>query len=68
MVRSKMVRWAGHVVLLERRGMHIDVWWESQKEKTTKKIKCKWVDNNKMDFGEIGWGGMDWIDLALARD
>jgi hypothetical protein len=22
----------------------------------------------KMDFGEIGWGGMDWIDLAQDRD
>jgi hypothetical protein len=26
------------------------------------------VDNIKMDFREIGWGGMDWIDLALDRD
>jgi hypothetical protein len=26
------------------------------------------VDNNKMDFGEMGWGGMDWIDLAQDRD
>jgi hypothetical protein len=24
----------------------------------------KWVDNIKMDLREIGWGGMDWIDLA----
>jgi hypothetical protein len=22
------------------------------------------VYNIKMDLGEIGWGGMDWIDLA----
>jgi hypothetical protein len=21
-----------------------------------------------MDFTEIGWGGMDWIDLAQDRD
>jgi hypothetical protein len=21
-----------------------------------------------MDLREIGWGGMDWIDLALYRD
>jgi hypothetical protein len=26
------------------------------------------VDNIKMDFGEIGWGGMDWIGLAQDRD
>jgi hypothetical protein len=26
------------------------------------------VDNIKMDLGEIGWNGMDWIDLAQDRD
>jgi hypothetical protein len=25
-------------------------------------------DNIKMDLGEIGWGGVDWIDLAQDRD
>jgi hypothetical protein len=24
----------------------------------------RWVDNIKMDLREIGWGVMDWIDLA----
>jgi hypothetical protein len=27
----------------------------------------RWV-NIKIDFREIGWGGMDWIDLAQDRD
>jgi hypothetical protein len=26
------------------------------------------VDNIKMDFGEIGWDGKDWIELAQNRD
>jgi hypothetical protein len=26
------------------------------------------VDNIKMDVREIGWDGMDWIDLAQDRD
>jgi hypothetical protein len=26
------------------------------------------VDNIKMDLTKIGWGGMDWIDLAQDRD
>jgi hypothetical protein len=26
------------------------------------------VDNNEKDLKEIGWGGMDWIDLAQDRD
>jgi hypothetical protein len=28
----------------------------------------KWADNIKMDLREIGWGGMNWIDLAQDRD
>jgi hypothetical protein len=28
----------------------------------------RWVDNIKMDLREIGWAGMDWIDLAQNRD
>jgi hypothetical protein len=30
--------------------------------------RCRWVDNIKMDLREIGWYGMDWIDLAYDRD
>jgi hypothetical protein len=26
--------------------------------------RCRWLDNIKMDLREIGWDGMDWIDLA----
>jgi hypothetical protein len=26
------------------------------------------VDNIKMDLGEIGWDGRDWIELAQDRD
>jgi hypothetical protein len=27
-----------------------------------------WVDNIEIDLREIGWHGMDWIDLAQDRD
>jgi hypothetical protein len=28
----------------------------------------RWEDNIKMDLQEVGWGGMDWIDLAQDMD
>jgi hypothetical protein len=28
----------------------------------------RWVDNIKTHLREIGWDGMDWIDLAQVRD
>jgi hypothetical protein len=30
--------------------------------------KCRWVDNIKMNILEMGWGGVDWIDLAQDKD
>jgi hypothetical protein len=28
----------------------------------------RWEDENRMDFREIGWGSVDWIQLAQDRD
>jgi hypothetical protein len=30
--------------------------------------RCRRVDNIKKDFREIGWDGVDWIDMAHDRD
>jgi hypothetical protein len=27
-----------------------------------------WVDNIKIDLGEIGWDDVDWIDMAQDRN
>jgi hypothetical protein len=32
------------------------------------RTKRRWVDRIKMDLTEIGWGDMDWIDMAQDRD
>jgi hypothetical protein len=32
------------------------------------RLTRRWEDNIKMDLREIGWGGMDWIDLAQDSD
>jgi hypothetical protein len=29
--------------------------------------KLRWVHNVQMDLREIGWCGMDWIDLTQGR-
>jgi hypothetical protein len=28
----------------------------------------RWVDNIRMDLGEVGWGDVDWICLAKDRN
>jgi hypothetical protein len=30
--------------------------------------KRRLVDNIKIDLREIGWGGMDWVDVGQNRD
>jgi hypothetical protein len=33
MIKSKRMRWSGHVARMGRRGIYIGYWWESQKER-----------------------------------
>jgi hypothetical protein len=33
MVKSRRMRWAGHVARIERRELHIGHWWERQKQR-----------------------------------
>jgi hypothetical protein len=28
----------------------------------------RWVDNIRMDLGEVGWGDVDWIGLAKDKE
>jgi hypothetical protein len=32
------------------------------------KPRRRWVDNIRMDLGEVGWGVVDWIGLAKERN
>jgi hypothetical protein len=38
-IKSRRMRWAGLVAGMGRRGKLIDYWWESQRERATKKNK-----------------------------
>jgi hypothetical protein len=37
-------------------------------KETTRRTRRRWVDNIRMDLGEVGWGGVDWIGLAQDRN
>jgi hypothetical protein len=30
--------------------------------------RCRWVDNIKIDLRDVGWDGVNWIDLTQERD
>jgi hypothetical protein len=44
--------------------MHIGFWWDNQKERDHYEDRRRWLDNIKIDLRGIGWGDVDWIDLA----
>jgi hypothetical protein len=37
-------------------------------KRSLRRPRLRWVNNIKMDLGEVGWGGVDWIGLAQDRD
>jgi hypothetical protein len=45
-----------------------DIGGKARMKETAKKPRCKWLNNSKLYFREIGWGFMDWIDLAQYTD
>jgi hypothetical protein len=65
-IKSRM-RWAVHVTQMEKRNTYRLLVGKPEGKRLLGRPRCRWVDN-KMDLGEIGWGGVDWIGLAQDRD
>jgi hypothetical protein len=44
-------------------------WWESQKDRDHyEDLECRLENTIKMDLREVGWGAVDWINLAQDKD
>jgi hypothetical protein len=41
---------------------------KSEGKRPLGRLRPRWVYNIKMDLREIGWDGIDWIELAQDRD
>jgi hypothetical protein len=39
MIKARRMRWAGHVAMMGRIGTRIGYWWESQRERATRKTR-----------------------------
>jgi hypothetical protein len=39
-----------------------------EQKRPLERARRRWVDNIKMDLREIGWDGVDWVDMAQDRD
>jgi hypothetical protein len=63
-IKSRRMRWAGHVARMRAKSAYRILVEKPERKRPLGKPRLRWEDNIKMDLTEIGWGGMDWIDLA----
>jgi hypothetical protein len=69
MIKSRRVRWAGHVARMgEKRNAYRILVGKPEGERPLVRPRRKCLDNNKMDLRGIERDGMDWIDLVQDRD
>jgi hypothetical protein len=65
-IKARMMRWTGHVARMgEKRNEYRLL---VGKPEGIGRPRHRWVDNIRMDLVEVGWGDVDWIDLAQDRD
>jgi hypothetical protein len=68
-IKSRRVRWAGHVARMgEKRDTYRLLVGKPEGKRPLGRPRCRWVDNIRMDLGEVGWGDVDWIGLAQDRN
>ena len=69
MVKSRRMRWAGHVARMkEGRGVHRVLVGKPMEKRLLGRPRRRWEDNIKMGLQEVGGGCGDWMELAQDRD
>jgi hypothetical protein len=60
---------AGHAArMMEKMNAYRILVGKPEEKRLIGRPRSRWVDNIKINLSEIGWDGMDWIDLAQDRD
>ena len=68
-IKSRSLRRAGHLGHLgEGRGVYRVLVGKPEGKRPLRRPRRRWEDNIKMGLQEVGYGGMDWIELAEDRD
>jgi len=68
-VKSRRMRWAGHVARMgEDIGVQRVLVGKPEGKRPLERPRSRWEDNIKMDLQEIGGGRGDWMELAQDRD
>jgi hypothetical protein len=63
------IKWAGHVARMgETRNAYKIFLGKPEGKRPLGRPRRRWMDNIKMDLREIGWDGVDWMDMAQDRN
>jgi hypothetical protein len=69
MIKSRKMKWAGHVARMrEKRNAYRILVGKQQGKRPLGRPRGRWVDNIKIYLREREWDGLDWIDLVQDRD
>jgi hypothetical protein len=69
MIKPRKVRWVGYVARIgEKRRAYRILVGKLVGKRPLGRPRRRWGDNIKMDLRVLGWGGMDWIDLAQDKE
>ena len=68
-IKSRIMRWAGHVAHMgEERVVYRVLVGKPEERRPLGRPRRRWADNIRTDLQEGGCGYMDWIGLAQDRD
>jgi hypothetical protein len=68
-IKSRRMSWAGHVARMgEKRNAYRLLVGKPEGKRLLGRPRLRWVNNIRMDLGEVGWGDVDWIGLAQDRN
>jgi hypothetical protein len=68
-IKLRRMRWAGHLARMgEKRTAYRLLVGKSEEKRPLGRPRCRWVDNIRIDLGEVGWGDVDCIGLAQDRN
>jgi hypothetical protein len=68
-IKSRRMRWVGHVARMEeKRNAYSLLVGKPEGKRSLGRPRRRWVDNIRIDLGEVGWGDVDWIVLAQDRN
>jgi hypothetical protein len=68
-IRQRRMRWAGNVARMrEERDVYRVLMGKPEGKRSLERPRRRWEDGIRMDLKEIGWGRVDWIQLAQDMD